>query len=266
VNREDRDCIFVSDAHFTGREPLGMDAFSRFLDTEQGCIGRLVILGDLFEFLFGFGKRQEEGFPYRDYLPVLSRLRELQGSGVRITYFEGNHDFCVSRFFSDSFTMKVEVHPESGEEILARKRVFVAHGDLCNPCQWGYRLFRRMLKSRWSYGLIRLGGPGLARRIARNLSDLSYRHAHRQGSLVPPPAFRRFAHAKFLQGYDVVVLGHSHFPDQIEELVGGRPCVYFNVGDWAVHRSYLRVTPAGDFLLQTFSEALAPCSATGPGL
>jgi len=52
---EERDWIFVSDAHFTGRDAGEMESFIRFVELERR--GRaLFILGDFFEFLFGFKK------------------------------------------------------------------------------------------------------------------------------------------------------------------------------------------------------------------
>ena len=52
--RTEKDWIFVSDAHFTGRDTEAMEAFLRFLDSERKQMSHLVILGDLFEFFFGF--------------------------------------------------------------------------------------------------------------------------------------------------------------------------------------------------------------------
>ncbi len=50
---EERDWIFVSDAHFTGNEYGEMESFLKFLDVEKERMRNLVILGDLFEFFFG---------------------------------------------------------------------------------------------------------------------------------------------------------------------------------------------------------------------
>ena len=68
----------------------------------------------------------------------------------------------------------------------------------------------------------------------------------------PPSPFREFAHEKFTEGIDVVILGHSHFPEVVEEEVAGRRCIYYNVGDWRIHRSFLRVVPPGTFRLERF--------------
>lgn len=257
VTREGRDWIFISDAHFTGRDRGEMESFTRFVDFERQRMERLVILGDFFEFLFGFKRTAEETpFPFREYLPVLEHLRELNLQGIRIAYFEGNHDFCLDGFFSEHLGMDVEVDPEGREESLGGKRVYVAHGDLSNPKQQAYRILRRLLKNRWSYGFIQWAGPRLSRHVARRLSEVSYQKSHESILQHPPPAFRTFAHRKFMEGFDVVILGHSHFPEAVEEWVDGRRCLYFNVGDWAVRRSFLRFTPPDQFRLERFEEKM----------
>jgi len=249
-----KDWIFVSDAHFSGRDSEEMEAFLRFLDWAKGHMSHLVILGDLFEFLFGFKRTlsKKRPFPFTEYLPILERLQVLCRGGIHIKYFEGNHDFFLRPLFSEQFHIGVEVFPEGSEAWLEGKRAFIAHGDLSNPKQWKYRAFRKILKNRWTYGLMDLAGPRLSRRIARWMSYLSYQKYHLQQSPEPPPAFKVFAHQKFLEGFEIVILGHSHFPEEGEEKVDGRRCLYFNVGDWQTHRSFLRFTPPEGFQLSRF--------------
>jgi UDP-2,3-diacylglucosamine hydrolase len=256
LTRDEKDWIFVSDAHFTGRESERMEAFLRFLNSEKERMDHLVILGDLFEFFFGFKglSLNKQPFPFAEYLPLLEGLQGLYRQGIRIKYFEGNHDFFLNSFFSDRFEMAVEVYPEGNEERLGGKRVFISHGDLSNPKLWRYRAFRRMVKNRWTYRIIQSAGPRFSRRIAKRLSSMSYQKYHTQIPLSPPPAFRAFAHQKFLEGFEIVILGHSHFPEEVEESVGGKRCLYFNVGDWIMHRSFLRFTPPDHFELSRFKE------------
>ncbi|NWG02427.1 MAG: UDP-2,3-diacylglucosamine diphosphatase [Syntrophaceae bacterium] len=250
----EKDWIFVADAHFTGREPKGMEAFLRFLDSEMKRMGHLVILGDLFEFFFGFKNfsSNENTSLFTGYLPVFHKFERLFQEGIRIKYFEGNHDFSLQSFFSEQFKMEVDVHPKGGEVRLGEKRAFIAHGDLTNPKQRTYRIFRSLLKNRWTYGLMHMAGPHLTLQIAQKLSEMSYQKYHSPEQTSPPPAFRAFAHQRFLEGYDIVILGHSHFPEEVAERVDGRECLYFNVGDWMVHRSFLRFTPPGHFKLSRY--------------
>lgn len=252
----EKDWIFVSDAHFTGRESEEMEAFVRFLNAEKERIDHLVILGDLFEFFFGFKEfsLKKQPFAFDDYLPILEELQRLYRQGVQIKYFEGNHDFFLNGLFLEQLNMEVEVYPDGNEERLGGKRTFIAHGDLSNPKQWRYRTFRRILKNRWTYRAIQHVGPGISRRIAQRLSDMSYQKYHMDVPVSPLSSFKVFAHRKFLEGFEIVILGHSHFPEEAEEWVNGRRCLYFNVGDWPVHRSFLRFTPPDHFELSQFGE------------
>lgn len=233
-----------------------MGAFLKFLDSERKQIGHLVILGDLFEFFFGFKNffSAEKPSPFADYLPVFNKLQSLYREGVQIKYFEGNHDFFLHSFFSEEFGMEVDVFPGGCEQTLEGKKVFIAHGDLSNPKQWTYRTFRRILKNSLTYRIIQVAGPRISRRVAQKLSDMSYQKYHNDFQSASPPAFKAFAHQKFLEGFEIVILGHSHFPETVEEWLDGRRCFYYNVGDWMVHRSFLRFTPPDHFQLERFNE------------
>ena len=254
--RSEKDWVFVSDAHFNGRDPGSIRAFLKFLDSEKKRVAHLVILGDLFEFFFGFKNfsSKEKLSAFVDYLPVFHKLQSLHQEGVRIKYFEGNHDFFLQSFFSEQFGMGVEVYPDGSEERLGGKRTYIAHGDLSNPRQWTYRIFRRILKNPWTYRLVHFAGPRISRRVAMKLSNMSYQKYHNDVPPSPPPAFKAFAHQKFLEGFEIVILGHSHFPEEVEERIDGRRCLYYNVGDWMVHRSFLRFTPPDYFELTRYVE------------
>jgi UDP-2,3-diacylglucosamine hydrolase len=252
-----KDWIFVSDAHFTGRDPERMETFLRFLRSEEERIDHLVILGDLFEFFFGFKERSSppKPFSFPEYLPILEELQHLYHQGICIKYFEGNHDFFLHSFFSQQLGIDVEVYnTEGNEERLGGKRTFIAHGDLSNSRQWKYRIFRSILKNQWTYSVIQLAGPHLSRRIAKKLSDMSFQKYHTDTDSGPPPAFKDFAQRKFLEGYEIVILGHSHFPEEVEEWTHGRRSLYFNAGDWMIHRSFLRFTPPDRFELDRFTD------------
>ncbi len=237
----EKDWIFVSDAHFTENDTDEMEVFLRFLDSERHRMGDLVILGDLFEFLFGFTR-----FDFSEYLPVLKTLDRLSGQGIRIKYFEGNHDFYLRHLFSEQLGMQVDVYPEGGEERLGGKRTFLSHGDLSNEEMWRSRAFRKALKNPWTYRLMQAAGPGVTRRVASWLSSRSFERNHLENQ-APPRSPRAFAHRKFLEGFDVVILGHSHFPEAATEEIGRRRCFYFNLGAWMSGRSYLRFSPPDTF-------------------
>ncbi len=236
---EGKDWIFLSDAHFTGENRDNQDRLIRFLESERENLATLVLLGDLFEFWFGF-----DGYIYREYVPILEELKSLSHQGVRIKYVEGNHDFCLGSFFEED--LRAEVYAEEMEESLGGKRVYIAHGDRVNPRDYGYRLFRRALKNRFSYALMRGVGPTLSMKVAKRLSARSRRKNHSQ-PISHIPIFRTFAMNKFREGIDVVILAHSHYPEEVLERIDGREKAYFNVGDWITCFSYLRYRPKVGF-------------------
>jgi UDP-2,3-diacylglucosamine hydrolase len=241
AQNEGKDWIFLSDAHFTGENRDNQDRLIRFLEGERENLAALVLIGDLFEFWFGF-----EGYVYSEYVPILEQLKSLSHRGVRIKYVEGNHDFRLGSFFEED--LKAEVYAEEMEESLGGKRVYIAHGDRVDPRDYGYRLFRKTLKNRFSYALMRWAGPALSMKVAKRLSARSRRKNHSQ-PIGHMPVFRTFAMNKFREGIDVVILGHSHYPEEVLERIDGREKVYFNVGDWITCFSYLRYKPKVGFKL-----------------
>jgi len=241
ADNEGTNWIFLSDAHLTVENSHNQERLIRFLEKEGKDLATLVLLGDLFEFWFGF-----EGYVYGEYVPILEQLKSLSGRGVRIKYVEGNHDFCLGPFFEQE--LSAEVYPQEMEETLGGKRVYAAHGDRVNFRDYQYRLFRRVVKNRFSYGLIRWAGPGLSMKVARWLSARS--RGKNQNRLTDHiPIFRAFAMDKFREGIDVVILGHSHHPEEVVERVDGSEKAYFNVGDWITFFSYLRYSPGTGFHL-----------------
>ena len=83
-------------------------------------------------------------FPH--YLPVLDSLQKLVKSGVEIVYFEGNHDFHLGKFFSETLRATIYTNPAILD--LDGKHVYVCHGDQINIQDYGYRLLRFLLHSR----------------------------------------------------------------------------------------------------------------------
>src|SRR4030065_2745938 len=100
VTQTEKDWIFVSDAHFSGRETEAMEVFLGFLNSEKERMSHLVILGDLFEFLFGVKDNPARGepFPFADYLPILERHERLYRQGIRIQYFAVLQFFFIHSF------------------------------------------------------------------------------------------------------------------------------------------------------------------------
>ncbi|MCJ7546678.1 MAG: hypothetical protein MUP30_07640 [Deltaproteobacteria bacterium] len=65
---------------------------------------------------------------------------------------------------------------------------------------------------------------------------------------------RSFARRKLKQGFDAVILAHTHLPEAIMVKEQGREALYFNVGNWIRDFSYLRYNEKKGFSLKYFKK------------
>lgn len=236
--------FFIADAHLSGRDSTRQELLIRFLKDHLDQMECLVVLGDLFEFWFGF-----PGYVDPAYRPLCNTLISLRKRGVRLICLEGNHEFSLGPFFTG--TLHSEVYPGSHVLDLNGLRVFLAHGDGLDRWDLRYRLYRALFKNRIIYTLIRLLGPRRALRVKNLISGREWMHRRRKQH-PRRLAEERFAREKCRQGMDVVILAHTHQPGEKTFLLDGRTCSYFNIGDWIEHFSYLRYHPESGFRLQYY--------------
>ena len=220
--------IFIADAHLKGLDDPNQKTLCSFLETLKN-VDKLFILGDLFEFWTGYNQILEH-----HYSPVLNQLKKLKQSGTEVIYIEGNHDFSVAPFFKE--ILGGNVYPDFADIILDGKRVFLAHGDIVEH-SISHKIWRSFLRSSALSMIIKITPPAFVWKIAMRLSKKS-RKNHIMGDRLEKRQ-REFARDKIRQGFDMVVLGHSHVPEIFEETIEGKKCFYANPGDWVKEFSYL---------------------------
>jgi UDP-2,3-diacylglucosamine hydrolase len=211
--------VFIADAHLKGLDDPNQQSLVEFLDSLTG-VRTLVVLGDLFDFWTGHNRVVE-----RNYRPALDALLRLKKRGTGIIYIEGNHDFSMGRFFTE--TLGAGVYPDFHIIDLAGKKYYLSHGDTVGMTS-GYRLWRAYLRSplfRLTAFLVRPGGVW---RVARYLSERSRGRSYtvNAGRNSTEERIREFAAGKIAEGLDGVVMGHSHSPG-VHRLNGG---TYANPG------------------------------------
>ncbi len=220
--------IFIADAHLRHPDDDNYKNLLKFLEQEQGNLDALFLLGDIFEFWIGY-----RSIVFSEHLPLLSRLQQLSNSGCRLYYVEGNHDFNLGSFFTE--TLKCTVIPNQEIVTFGQQKIFICHGDLANPEAKGYLRLRAF----WRSGLIRfiskIVPPDSAWRFGNFLCDLSRKKKRQQQD--PSAVVIPYAKKSLALGADSFVCGHFHYPLQknIEE---GRVTV---LGDWVKQFSFLEV-------------------------
>lgn len=237
--------LFISDLHIRGLKDPTMKIFLSFLDQEKENLSRLIIVGDLFDFWVGI-----KNVVFDQYLPILNKLLELKQKGIQIDYIEGNHDFALGTFFRDI----LNAHVIRDEAILkvGNYSVYASHGDQVNSKDYGYLFLRWFLRTPLVKLLVEILPPSWIWKLSQKSSHTS--RIYRTPDLYTVEMFRRFAKQKLEENsIDVVVLGHTHYPDEQYFEIHGKKKIYFNTGDWIRHYTYLEFTEGHTLRLKKFS-------------
>ncbi|HTZ40172.1 MAG TPA: UDP-2,3-diacylglucosamine diphosphatase [Syntrophales bacterium] len=236
--------VFFSDAHLRNGNDEGSTILRSFLRSVSRSGDHLFVVGDLFDFWFS-----KDGVTYPGFQPIIDELKDLTAGGVQIHLFEGNHDFYLADYFTGD--LGIEVFTDAAVLEMEGKRIYVAHGDMVDERDRGYRFLRRLLRSRLFYGLQRMLPLSLLWRLAKRSSEASKEYlAKPQEGLASK--METFALQEFQKGMDAVILGHCHLPVIKTRDVGDRQHHFILLGDWLAHRSYA-VLEKGRFELRHYT-------------
>jgi len=218
--------VFLGDAHLN---PYRKDeTWDRFMALAEDPPEGLCLLGDFFDFWFGFRDSSYLEDLYRDVAPAFHGLKE---RGTRVLYLEGNHDFSMPPVL---FGLPLEVHRREATLTLSGLRFYLAHGDRFSGLPHSLPSF--LLKNPLCRSLLR----GLGPRIVVPIAFLWARHSRGRpsdGGL--RGRLRALAEKRIAEGYDVVILAHTHEAEAVEFRLGGRRGFYYNVGSFREGRFLL---------------------------
>ena len=225
---------FLSDVHLGAHsvtlEKLKQDrllSFFRYIENEDA---ELIIGGDLFDFWFEYNHVVP-----RMHFRVLAQLATL-ASKITVRYIAGNHDFWLDSFISDE--VGLIVHPDEYIMNLDGKKYYISHGDGLLKQDHGYRMLKWILRHRVNIILYRLLHPDFGIPFALLCSHLSRNSSSRKKRPYSDNDYREFAFSKIDQGFDFVVLGHTHWA----ALQSYNQGFYLNPGFFGRNFTYIVVT------------------------
>lgn len=223
--------VFVSDVHLKGVDDPRTRPFAEFLRGWKGKTESLFIVGDLFDFYYGF-----KSVVYWQHLPAFAAIDELVRDGMRVAFVEGNHEFRVAEAFRGAFG--IETFESEGEVVVRGKRILLCHGDLADPTDRGYRFLHWALRNRLTAAIGGMVPPSVAMRVARLASDGSRAYAMGRGERLTE-LFRARARRAIAGGAHAAIFGHSHFPVLETLEAEGQTGTFANCGDWVEHFTHV---------------------------
>lgn len=230
--------IFFADTHLTRKNKKKLKMVEVFIRKVCSDADMVFVLGDLFEFYHGY-----EGYIYPWYRPIVDAFKAITEQGKSVYFLEGNHEFDMGPFF-ETYTGIQCVKNLTID--IEGKRTFISHGDefYLNPVT-------RALKAPLTIGAMNLFGPGLSWKIAMGVSKIMSKKKKGQNQKVKD-VFREYARQKLKEGYDAVILAHTHIADYMEFGAGMAKKVYLNTGDFIRKSTYIEYTSEEGFQLKEY--------------
>lgn len=218
--------LFVSDIHISSAQDVKLKKFLSLLDyclTTQ--VTDLFLVGDIFDLWIADRKRF-----VTEYHAVIEKIRQLCEAGIRVRYFEGNHDLDLRPLWERR--VGVEVFSEGEFFLLDGLRVRVEHGDQMDPDDRGYLFLRWLLRTPLLVLLGRCLPDFAVDWIGQRASSKSREYTTHVKSATDEAVREKMkTHALNVykqKPYDIFISGHVHVPADIP--LDGIRCL--NMGTW----------------------------------
>ena len=198
---------FVSDVHLGLQVGNPADRERRFADFLNGLPSdteSVYLLGDIWDFWYEYRDVVPKG-----YIRVFAALTSLMDRGVKVYFFQGNHDVWTYSYFEELGMKRLE-QPYVVE--ISGKKFCLGHGDGLGPVPFGYRFLRGIFHNRFLQFLFSMLHPWVAFSLGNGWSkhnrlthDISYEFIGSEEPLY-----------KFAEGFstenrvDHFIFGHYH--------------------------------------------------------
>ncbi len=230
-------CLFLSDAHYPLSKRIVDFLLYAYYDYDA-----IYILGDLFEFFYGY-----KDFFYSHHLPLLNALSMI-AEKRKVVLIEGNHEYALENIKQ---FIKAEIVPSFADIEIDGLKIHIGHGDTIDKKDLGYRLFRAFLKNPVTLSAIEHLNPACLLELSKRASEFSKRGLASKGYRRVEEALERYACDRIERyGYDAVILGHTHTP-RMKKCKNG---LYINTGDFFEHYSYVTYAKGIGFRINFFSK------------
>ena len=223
---------FISDTHLkmnlTSEEKNRRERLFRLLEKIRETGGTCFFVGDIFDFYFEYPDLVPKA-----YIDFYEKVQSLKKSGVLFHFLLGNHDYWVQDFMTKVLMDKVHFNDATFE--INGKKFYVTHGDGLLSWDRGYRILKKVIRSRLFIWMFRWLHPTLGYKFARYVSRSGEHCAHSENfKQSVRDEIQGFAKDQFDKGFDFMICGHYHLGEMFT--MNERKLAI--LGDWFYRPSY----------------------------
>ena len=174
------------------------------------------------------------------YIDLLGQLNQLHQTGISIHFVLGNHDYWDFGSFKKKFNAKIY----SGNFDFHQNdiQIQVCHGDGLLHNDRGYRIMKKVIRSKLCIFLFKYIHPNFGCWLAKKVSRTSeVYHHHDLMNVAIRSELIEYAHCQWKLGINTVLIGHYHLTGIIEE--NGNYLIF--MGDWLRHYTVTRLDKNG---------------------
>lgn len=231
---------FISDLHIKDVNDRQSNVLMGFLESLEKAPSenQLFLVGDIFDFWLSDGKAFEIAFG-----PLVNKIRSLREAGLKIFYFEGNHDFHIDVFWSKK--IGIPVYEDEAVFQIANYKVRIEHGDFINTQDKAYHRYRATVRKPWMEFLAHTIPSQIWKPVGEHLSSQS---RHKSSSYGRNNAdqlrqmirdYAKKVHRK--DDFDLLVTGHMHIEDDYTFKTNTGTARSINLGTWLDKPKVLRI-------------------------
>ena len=223
---------FISDIHLKLRvdshEKERRKKLYRLLDHIQDTGGTCFFVGDLFDFYFEYPDLVPKA-----YTDFYQKAIEMKTKGIELHFLLGNHDYWIQEFMQEE--IMDEVYFDDAIINVKGKKFFITHGDGLLSWDHGYRVLKKVIRSKSFIWLFRWVHPTIAYKVARAISRSGRHHTHSQDfNRDVRIEIQEIAKKHFENDFDYMISGHYHLGEMFSVNKGKLAIL----GDWFFRPSY----------------------------
>ena len=231
--------LFISDLHLSANRPHITVAFLDFLNNIASKSDALYILGDLFEYWAG-----DDEILDVHHWPIITALKRLANTGVKLYFMHGNRDFLISNDFCDAAGVTLLEDPSI--IILYGRTILLSHGDDFCTDDVEYQKFKLQVRDpEWQGDFLKLPLQVRKNKIETIRTRSDQEKSQKSIQIMDVNQASSIHLLKIYHYPELLIHGHTHRPNEHQIILDGHEMTRWVLGDWYEQGSYLSCDQTG---------------------